>query len=133
MVKLSRKGLMTPVRLWGGAVLLGVHLSAWPAANPFLSAVTVAVTTAAAEPTLVLAGREAGSRWEQLSAEERESVRARRKQYEALPPAERQKIRDIHQRYQQLSPEERRELQEKWRSQRGTNSGSRGARPRDRD
>lgn len=129
MVKLSRDRVMKPVRLWSGALLLGVHLIAWPTADPFPSA----VMTAAEQPTLVPAGRDTSPRWEQLSAEERESVRERRKQYEALPPAERQRIRDIHQRYQQLSPAERRELQEKWRSQRGMNNGSREQRPRDRD
>ena len=119
----------SPDRALLTARMLGVHLIAWPTADPF----SAAVMRAAEQPALVLAGRDTSPRWEQLSAEERESVRERRKQYEALPPAERQRIRDIHQRYQQLSPAERRELQEKWRSQRGMNNGSREQRPRDRD
>lgn len=126
MVKPGRKVAIGPLHLLSGALLLSAHLLAWPAGSPSPS------PAATPERMVLLASRETHPRWEKLSPEEREAIRDRRKQYEALPPAERQRIRDIHERYQELSPEQRRELQEKWRSQRGSDE-SRRRHPRTRD
>lgn len=122
---------MKSVRLLGGILLLSVQMATW-AATP--ASPPEPPLWSDNQPTLVSkSSEEARKRWEQMSPQEREDIRASRKQYESLPPSERQKIREVHERYQRLSPEERRELQEKWRQQRSGSEQPQDRRTRGRD
>lgn len=115
---------MKAATLFGGLVLVSASVLAGPdQASPW----PPSATAVGSEHIILLAqerGDNARKKWETMSQEERDAIRARRQQYESLPPSEQERIKKIHDRYQQLSPEERRELQEKWRQQRGQQAPS---------
>ena len=59
---------------------------------------------------------DAASRRKEMSPEQRERLKERRKRFDSLPPEERQRLKETRKKFQQLSPEERQRLRQKWRN-----------------
>lgn len=59
-------------------------------------------------------GQNGAERWQRLSPEEQERLKARQRQFERLSAEEQRRIREAEREYRQMSPEERQQLREKW-------------------
>jgi hypothetical protein len=50
-----------------------------------------------------------------MTPEQRERLKERRKRFESLPPEEKQRLKEARKKFKQLPPEERKRLKQKWR------------------
>ena len=55
------------------------------------------------------------SRRKDITPEQRERLKERRKRFESLPPQEKQRLKEARKKFKQLPPEERKRLKQKWR------------------
>lgn len=51
-----------------------------------------------------------------LTSEQRERLKERRKRFQSLPPEERQRLKEARKKFKQLPLEERKRLKQKWRN-----------------
>ncbi|MBQ0721039.1 MAG: DUF3106 domain-containing protein [Gammaproteobacteria bacterium] len=52
---------------------------------------------------------------QEMTPEQRDRLKERRKRFESLPPQEKQRLKDARKKFRQLPPEERKKLKQKWR------------------
>ena len=66
--------------------------------------------------TWLIARQEGDARHrKEMTPEQRDRLKERRKRFESLPPEEKKRLKEARKKFRQLPPEERKKLKQKWR------------------
>jgi hypothetical protein len=69
----------------------------------------------APEKHLIARQESDANRRKDITPEQRERLKERRKRFESLPPEEKLRLKEARKKFKQLPPEERKRLKQKWR------------------